>query len=357
MIRKNALNLTIFRDKPVVLYAVNSKRPLSKLPPGTIHIWTIPKVGSLSLFNTLTDCGVECAKFHHGLDWETMKSKSTQRIIDCVRDPMATSLSLMFHYLCVGKEHVNEHHYCSLEELKVKYTQNRNDLFDDLIKHFRRFYVDNKNHICYIMDRHLADLNEYIELTPQKLSEIVDEKYKIFRTKDKNNMVVHYFLMKCEYMNEADILDKLHTFLGNDSQFKYKYKAGHKTEERTVLGEIYKDFKQYIKQNLFSKNFLNKFYENSYAKIFYSQFEINQFKQFWRGKEDDVASPMPTPIPSPASCPSPLLTGSVSTSPFKPIQQQQQQQRSETPIMNENERAWQSSSSSKKKKKRKNKNN
>ena len=287
MIKKKVVQpLKLYKDKPVVLYAVRSDRPINKLPHGAIHIWSIPKVGSMSLFNSLMDSCIECAKFHHGADWNSMRPKSTHKIIDCVREPLATTFSLMFQYLCIGREHVGDFHFCNEDLLKQRYTENKLKLFKDLFRHFQLFIKPDNIHICKIMNSHIDDLSKYTGIMTGHLNELKCRKFKQIRSKDADNMIINYLIFKFEYINDPDIMTTLKTFIGYES---FTYTSGHKTDDKNVIGLLYKEFKEFVRNNFFSRKFIEDFYNRTYVSIFYNNSEIEQFKTSWISDKEYAA--------------------------------------------------------------------
>lgn len=231
-----------------------------------VFIYQMGKVGSSTLFNSIKNS----AQFHNydkdapqkyfakskigiyrsirwkAFYWSTKirikyleKKGKKIKIISMARDPVARNISAFFQVLEKGK--------------KYKTDKLINDFF-------------NKTY-------HEVPLN-WFDIELKRHFGIDIYKYKF--PKEKGFYIIKYknielLLLKLEMFNQC--LNDIKNFIGEDFEIK-----NENISEKKWYSDMYKDFKKEI---IFPKEYLEKMYRSKFTNHFYTEEEINRFYSKW----------------------------------------------------------------------------
>ncbi|WP_460219710.1 putative capsular polysaccharide synthesis family protein [Psychroserpens sp. MEBiC05023] len=188
-------------------------------------------------------------------DFETLK------LITIVREPISRNISLFFQWIDFNE---NEDSY-NFKSRNRNYPFNVTTPKHDLSKLYELFY--NK----FVVNSHLEWLDsEMKHVFNLNLLDISFDKSKGYTM--YNNDDVELLVLKLESMNDCFQI-AMKGFFNQDIELMSANIAANKD-----IHKVYVDFKKQI--NL-PKDYLNQIYDSNYMKHFYTESEINSYKNKW----------------------------------------------------------------------------
>ncbi len=250
-----------------------------------IYICLPPKTADHTLNHTFNDLGEDLHYYnskHKPIFIEQVKNNERIRIITAVREPISQNLSFFYQEVATGAiyKHMimgklensnNKEKVISLQIQEKKFSQckdNTKEFFEYFLQHFypiegflnRSWDVGLIQEFIGEFDKHILNLLKY-----------PFDKEKGYTIIKEGNIEI--FVYQLEKLN--DIVPELSKWVGVSFD---KLENGNQASDKWV-GPSYK---QALKEIEISQKYFDRCYDEPYVKHFYSETDIEKFKERWR---------------------------------------------------------------------------